>query len=169
MLLALIERQPLHGYELRRQYDQILGQRKPLRSGQIYSTLTRLERDDLIQVAAVSRGSGPEKTNFHITEHGGQVLERWFELPESPQPYLQPDLYAKILLAITTRRDVLGILGRQRAAHQEVIGRFSALQSSASVVDVVTADLLLLHLDADLRWMDQTQSRLAELVDELLP
>ena len=44
-LLGLLEREPSHGYELKRDYDAYFGRGKPLPFGQVYATLSRLARD----------------------------------------------------------------------------------------------------------------------------
>ena len=47
-LLGLLEREPSHGYDLKRDYDSFFGRGKSLPFGQVYSTLSRLVRDDLL-------------------------------------------------------------------------------------------------------------------------
>src|SRR3712207_9526497 len=42
ILLGLLEDRPKHGYELRRSFDERFSAGRPLRSGQVYSTLGRL-------------------------------------------------------------------------------------------------------------------------------
>lgn len=80
-LLALMEPRPLHGYELHQRYGALLGLRRPLRSGQIYSTLQRLQRDGLVTAVGVERSGGPDRTLFQVTEVGTSGLERWFFEP----------------------------------------------------------------------------------------
>ena len=48
-LLGLLERQPSHGYELKREYDAYFGRSKPLPFGQVYATLSRLVRDNKVE------------------------------------------------------------------------------------------------------------------------
>lgn len=169
-LLALMEPRPLHGYELRRQYDAVLGLRRPLRSGQIYSTLQRLRRDGLVDVVGVERAGGPERTSFEVTPAGAAGLERWFFQPEGIQPYLQPDLYAKVLLAVLTQRDASRVLDVQRAAHRALMRDMTKIKSAPDSrdIDVIAADLAILHLDADLRWIDSTERRLAKIRQDLI-
>jgi len=42
-----------------------------------------------------------------------------------------------------------------------------ARRSAATTQDAVLADYQLFHLEADLRWMDHTQARLAALAEEV--
>src|SRR5690242_11852557 len=67
VLLGLLTRGPLHGYELKRAYDHQLPQAKPLGFGQVYATLGRLQRDGL--VAADDR----EQAGAHrVRDHAGR-------------------------------------------------------------------------------------------------
>jgi DNA-binding PadR family transcriptional regulator len=168
ILLALMEARPLHGYELRRQYDVLLGFRRPLRSGQIYSTLQRLQRDGLVATAGVEQSGGPERTSFAVTEAGTLGLERWFFEPEGIQPYLQPDLYSKVILALLTQRDAAQVLDVQRAAHRALMRDMTKVKSSpeSRSLDIIAADLAILHLDADLRWIDSTERRLSKIMQD---
>ncbi|WP_433825911.1 PadR family transcriptional regulator [Actinoplanes sp. CA-015351] len=161
-LLALMERRPLHGYELRRRYDALLGLRRPLKSGQIYSTLQRLQRDGLVAAIGVDQSAGPERTSFQATHEGSSGLDQWFFEPEGVHSYLQPDLYAKVVLAILTERDAERVLDVQRAAHRAVMRQMTTVKTApgSDTLAVVAADLAILHLDADLRWIDGTQRRL---------
>ena len=40
-LLGLLEREPSHGYDLKRDYDTYFGRDKPLAFGQVYATSRR--------------------------------------------------------------------------------------------------------------------------------
>jgi len=44
-ILGLLEREPSHGYDLKRDYDSYFASDKPLPFGQVYATLRRLARD----------------------------------------------------------------------------------------------------------------------------
>src|SRR5690349_4937144 len=58
-LLALLEEGPMYGYQLRSEFERRTGATWPLNVGQVYTTLTRLERDGLVaQLTAQSGGEG---------------------------------------------------------------------------------------------------------------
>ena len=67
LVLAQLESRPRHGYELKRDYDSLFARSRPVKFGQIYSTLGRLERDGLIDLAAEERGQGPDRKRYAIT------------------------------------------------------------------------------------------------------
>jgi DNA-binding PadR family transcriptional regulator len=70
MLLGLLEREPSHGYDLKRDYDSYFGQGRPLRYSQVYATLSRLARDGKAVAGPAEQGAGPERSCYAITEAG---------------------------------------------------------------------------------------------------
>src|ERR687894_581819 len=92
-LLGLLESGPRHGYELKRAYDERFGQHRPLHYGQVYSTLSRLLRDGLVEVDAVESGGGPDRKRYAITTAGVTDVGQWLAKPEQPEPYLHSTLY----------------------------------------------------------------------------
>src|SRR5437764_9263025 len=69
-LLGLLEREPSHGYDLKRDYDAYFGRDKPVPYGQVYATLSRLARDGMAIVGPPESGEGPERKRYTITEDG---------------------------------------------------------------------------------------------------
>ena len=67
-LLGLLEREPSHGYDLKRDYDTFFGRGKPLPFGQVYATLGRLARDGKVVVGEAEPGAGPDRKRYVITE-----------------------------------------------------------------------------------------------------
>src|SRR5205814_1818899 len=69
-LRGLLERQPSHGYDLKRDYDNYFGRVRPLPFGQVYSTLGRLARDGKVVIGEVGPGEGPDRKPYVITDQG---------------------------------------------------------------------------------------------------
>ena len=168
-LLGLLEPEPSHGYELKRAYDQRFAQDKPLPFGQVYATLGRLERDGRVVVQGTEPGSGPERKRYAITPDGVTELERWLGEPEAPEPRLQSVLFAKVVLALLSGRPVGRFLDAQRAAHLERMRELTARRRAGGLGQALVADYALFHLEADLRWIDMTESRLDQLKAEVSP
>ena len=72
-LLGLLEREPSHGYELKRDYDAYFGRGKPLPFGQVYATLGRLARDGKVEAGEAEPGAGPDRKRYVITGAGVTV------------------------------------------------------------------------------------------------
>jgi DNA-binding PadR family transcriptional regulator len=98
-LLGLLEREPSHGYDLKRDYDTYFGRGKPLPYGQVYATLSRLARDGKAIAGPAEHGEGPDRKRYTITQAGLADVEQWLFEPAPPEPHLQTVLFAKVVLA----------------------------------------------------------------------
>ena len=115
-LLGLLERGPSHGYDLKRDYNTYFGRGRPLlRYSQVYATLSRLARDGKAVAGPAEQGGGPERRRYVITEVGIADVERWLAEPAPPEPDLQSELFAKVVLAL--------MLGRRPTATWTPSGR----------------------------------------------
>jgi DNA-binding PadR family transcriptional regulator len=162
-LLGLLERQPSHGYDLKRDYDTFFGRGKPLPFGQVYATLGRLARDGKIVVGDAEAGAGPDRKRYVITEQGATEFEAWLAEPVEAEPHLQTVLFAKVVLALMLGRDAERYLDAQRAAHLQRMRELTKTRRSGGLVDALLADYGLFHLESDLRWIDLTAARLDAL------
>jgi DNA-binding PadR family transcriptional regulator len=166
-LLGLLEREPSHGYDLKRDYDAYFGRGKPLPFGQVYSTLGRLARDGKVIVGEAEPGEGPDRKRYVITEEGKTEFEDWLKSPINPEPHLQTVLFAKVVLALMLGRSAERYLDTQRGAHLQRMRELTLLRQSGGLVDALLADHGLFHLEADLRWIDMTAARLSALEKEV--
>jgi DNA-binding PadR family transcriptional regulator len=166
-LLGLLEREPSHGYDLKRDYDAYFGRSRPLPFGQVYATLARLARDGKVQVGEPEPGAGPERKRYVITEEGVTEIESWLAEPVEPEAHLQTVLFAKVVLALMTGRSAESYLDTQRAAHLHRMRELTELKRSGGLIDALLADHGLFHLEADLRWIDMTASRLTALAKQV--
>lgn len=167
-VLGLVEASPRHGYEVRKVYDAHFGAGRPLKAGQLYATLGRLERDALIAPVGVDRAGGPDRTVFSATAAGRTAVAGWLGSPEPDAPYLQSVVFTKVLLALMSGRPAEQVLEVQRSAHLVLMRQWTARRREApTAAGAITADFVLFHLDADLRWLDATSARLGRLAEEL--
>jgi DNA-binding PadR family transcriptional regulator len=171
VLLGLLAAGPRHGYDLKRAHDERLPQAKPLAFGQVYATLGRLERDGLVEQFGQDQEFGPERTSYGLTASGRARLDGWLSEIEPPAPYVASVLFARVVVALIAA-DVdraREYLTAQRAAHMARLRELTAVKTrpGASVADVIAADWSIGHLDADLRWLQTTLARVAELQREV--
>jgi DNA-binding PadR family transcriptional regulator len=167
-LLGLLEREPSHGYDLKRDYDAFFGRGKQLPFGQVYATLGRLARDGKIVAGSAEPGDGPDRRRYAITETGRDEVDAWLADPVEPEPHLQTVLFAKVTLALMLGKPAEPYLNAQRAAHIRRMQELIEIRRSGPLVDVLLADHALFHLEADFRWIDLTSARLAELAAEVV-
>ncbi|MER0482386.1 PadR family transcriptional regulator [Streptomyces sp. NBC_00400] len=164
-LLGLLESGPRHGYDLKRAFDEHFGQDRPLHYGQVYSTMSRLLKNGLVEVDAVEAGAGPERKRYAITDAGVTDVAQWLTRPEKPEPYLQSTLYTKVVLALMTGRNAAELLDSQRAEHLRLMRGLTERKRTGDLADQLICDHALFHLEADLRWLELTAARLDKLAE----
>ena len=160
VLLGLLEPAPKHGYMLKSEYDDRFGADRPLRYGQVYATLTRLQREGWAQEIAIEPGAGPDRRRFAITAAGIEELGSWLDRPEPPTGFNASVLFAKTVLALHSGRAAHNVLDAQRTVH---IARMRAVIRSARDAEPITklaADYEIAHLQADIDWIETAIARL---------
>src|SRR3954452_16869580 len=164
-LLALLASGPAHGYELKQALEQRFGSvLPPLNAGQIYTTLSRLERDGLVDDDAVAQNGRPNKRVYRLTEAGRTELRGWVE-DSTPATRLKDDFFIKLVLARAAGiADPLELIDRQRGAYLQALRELDDVAAKAD--GDVTAALLIegeaLHLEADLKWLDLCERRMTD-------
>lgn len=81
-ILGLLERQPMHGYEMFQQFQSgTLGQIVHLEMSQMYAFLKKLERMGYIEAELEAQGVRPPRKIFHLTEQGRATFHAWLTAP----------------------------------------------------------------------------------------
>ena len=161
-LLALLERGPMHGYQLRTAFEQSTGAIWPLNIGQVYTTLSRLERDGLASpLPENDAGQRP----YEITEAGRTALSAWFTTPISATDRPRDELAIKMALAVTTPGvDVPGVLQAQRTATMRALQEYTRLKTrEAEPADLawrLVLDAMIFQAEAEVRWLDHCEASL---------
>jgi DNA-binding PadR family transcriptional regulator len=163
-LLALLAKEPAHGYELKTQLEQVFGEAYPSTNiGQIYVTLQRLERDGLVRSQDVVQATRPNKRVYELTPAGRQALSAWVDEP-SDGPRIRDEFFVKLILApMAGLADRMALMNKQRRHYLGLMRRLTDLQADTDPADT-TARLLIegavLHLQADLDWLERCQEEL---------
>jgi DNA-binding PadR family transcriptional regulator len=162
LFLALIAGDLGYGYELKQALEQEFGELLPaLNAGQIYSTLARLERDDLV-VGQNVEGDSRRKRVYELTDAGRAALARWIETPV-PGTWLKDEFFMKlVVVASAGLADPKTLIDRQRREYLQSLRDLDALLATNG--KGVAAELLVegavLHAKADLEWLDLIEERL---------
>jgi DNA-binding PadR family transcriptional regulator len=158
VVLAMLAKEPSHGYELRARLRQALGPLgEAMNPGQIYVTLTRLEKAGLvISERAEGLGDRPDRTVYALAPAGQQRVAAWLGEVSWPKPDLAEFHLKLVAAAAAGLADPLGIVDGQR---RELLRRLRDAQRAAlAEPEFSDAGLLLegvvLRLQADLRWLE---------------
>lgn len=166
-LLALLEPEPSHGYTLKHRYDAWFARRRPLAFGQVYATLGRLERDGLAELLDVEPGAGPERRRYRITPEGVSTVDEWVFAPEDPEIFATSTLYARVTVALLSGRRAEEVLSAQRETHLRRMRALQHQRRTAAGADLLAITYELAHLDADLRWIEESGARLDAVRESL--
>jgi DNA-binding PadR family transcriptional regulator len=156
-ILGLLAEQPLHAYSVKVRFEDLLGGSWEVNIGQVYSTLQRLERDQLVEPAEPRGDRG--RLPYRLTELGRKALEVWLAEPESEPQQLREEIYLKLLLAARVANgDLPALLARQRRIYLQRLKDLAVLEQEARSQGRDDLVLLykgaLLHTEADLKWVD---------------
>jgi DNA-binding PadR family transcriptional regulator len=163
-LLALLAKDPAHGYELKARLEQTFGDAYPSPNiGQIYLTLQRLERSGLVRSQDVVQSDRPNKRVYELTPKGQEALTAWVEEP-SDGPRVRDDFFMKLVLGPQAGiADRLSLINRQRRYYLGQMRSLSVLAEEGSGHDKFGGLLIegaMLHLQADLDWLERCQGEL---------
>jgi DNA-binding PadR family transcriptional regulator len=161
-LLALLEQGPMHGYGLKSEFEAATGQLWPLNDGQVYTTLTRLERDGLVEADAETDG----QRSYRLTGAGREELDAWFSQAVRRDLVPRQELAIKLIFAVRSpSADVHQVIQRQRAATMRSLQELTRLKGDGGAGDdlawTLTLDGLLFQGEAEVRWLDLCEARLA--------
>jgi DNA-binding PadR family transcriptional regulator len=158
VVLALLAKEPSHGYELRARLRAALGPvGDAMNPGQVYVTLTRLEKAGLVTSGRGDTAADrPERKVYELTPSGQQRVSEWLDEVAWPRPDLAEFHLKLVAAAAGGLADPLAVVDAQR---RELLRRLRDAQRAAlAEPDGSDAALLLegivLRLQADLRWLE---------------
>lgn len=162
--MALLSGGQSHGYDLKQSIEHTFGSLLPaLNTGQIYSTLARLERDGMVEAESVA-GDSRGKKLYRLTEAGRAAVEEWVGRVV-PGARLKDEFFVKLVVATSAGLAAPeALIDAQRAEYRQSLRDLDA--RLADGVTGPTAELMVegaaLHLKADLEWLDLIEDRLRD-------
>jgi DNA-binding PadR family transcriptional regulator len=167
-LLALLEEGPMYGYQLRSEFERRTGATWPLNVGQVYTTLTRLERDGLVAQVTAQPGADDEgHVVYEVTDAGRDEVATWFTTPVGRGTPPRDELAIKLALAVTVPGvDIGTVVQQQRSATMSALQDYTRLKrardesSPGDMAWGLVLDSLIFGAEAEVRWLDHCEARL---------
>lgn len=174
-LLGLLAQRPRHGYDLRAAFQAVMGGEEnwDVKPAQIYTTLARLEESGLVQEEGIDQGSGPEKHIYAITPAGRLEYQTWLTSGVEREDQ-RDEFFLKLMLALATgEADPAKVIQIQRTALYQELHAITTQRQRADpkkeLAQILLLDKAVMHLEADLRWLDMIEARLDEVKRQPLP
>ena len=165
VLLALLGRAPQHGYELKAAFEQLLGGTWVLNIGQVYTTLSRLEQDGLIEAEVVHQELLPDRKVFSLTLLGQKELEGWMDEPLAALIRLRDEVFLKVIAGTVSSPDrAPELIARQREQYLDAVRSVAQMRAQPDLAPTtgLLLDGLLLRMEADLKWLDLCEDNLRD-------
>ncbi|HEX9713713.1 MAG TPA: PadR family transcriptional regulator [Actinomycetota bacterium] len=165
-LLAILDEGSSYGLQLRNEFEARTGGVWPLNVGQVYTTLDRLERDDLVALQPQPEPEGSKV--YQITAAGREQLAAWFSRPSKPKTPSRDELVLKLVMI--SGRDAgstAEVVQAERRAAIELLQEYTLLKRDASedadLGWLFLVDSLIFQAEARVRWLDACEERLARM------
>jgi DNA-binding PadR family transcriptional regulator len=156
VVLALLAKEPAHGYQLRARLRAALGPLGgELNAGQVYVTLGRLEKAGLVSAERSADPADRYRKTYALTPAGQRRVAEWVDEVSWPRPDLAEFHLKLVAVAASRLADPVAVIDAQR---RELLRRLRDAQRAvlAEPDDSMAALLLegiVLRLQADLRWL----------------
>jgi DNA-binding PadR family transcriptional regulator len=175
-ILGLLAQKPRHGYELRAAFEAVVGGDKnwEVKPAQVYTTLERLEEAGLVERSSdLGEGDEPSRRIYAVTASGGEALKVWFANGVTPE-HQRDEFFVKLMIGLESgKADPARLIQTQRAHLYQELHSATTLRDSydkkSAIAQVLLLDKAIMHLEADLRWLDITETRLDEVKGQPLP
>jgi DNA-binding PadR family transcriptional regulator len=158
VLLALLAKEPAHGYQLQAQLVLALGPLGgALNPGHVYVTLSRVEKASLVRAEHVGQADRPDRKVYELTAAGQARVREWLSDTSWPKP-APAEFHLKLVAAAAAGlADPVGLVDQQRG--ELLRGLREAQRAALAEPPGSVAGLLLegvvLRLQADLRWLEE--------------
>ncbi len=173
-ILGLLAQEPRHGYELRAAFEALVGGDAiwSVKPAQIYTTLARLEESGLVCQDSVEQNGGPEKHIYSLTVRGRDELARWFA-SGVPGEHHRDEFFVKLMLSLYIGVNPYEVIRAQRnRLYQDLHAlttRRNGINARRELAQIFLLDKSIMHLEADLRWIDLIEVRLDDIRQQPLP
>ncbi|GAA4569077.1 PadR family transcriptional regulator [Planotetraspora kaengkrachanensis] len=158
VVLAMLAKEPSHGYQLRARLRDALGPLgDAMNAGQIYVTLTRLEKAGLLAVdMSADHADRSDRKVYALTPEGQRRVAEWIAEVGWPRPDLAEFHLKLIAAAMSGLADPITIVDTQR---RELLRRLRDAQRAAMAEPgrsdaALLLEGIVLRLQADLRWLE---------------
>lgn len=187
-ILGILAPAPRHGYDLKRAFDEKLGDFWSVNVGQIYTTLDRLQAEGLVQ--NISDGDDGDRKMYAITEAGRLEFDDWRTRALKAEPrVLRDELFLRVLFMEDTEVEaVTSLIHTQKNVYmgqmmhltnrkiqiEQATRRMLAKAPTPEtrkqalrdrLVASILLDAALYHAEADIRWLEHCEARLKDIAN----
>jgi len=168
LVLGVLLKQPMHGYEVRRELESWNAEQwANIAYGSIYFSLAKMAEEHLVEVVSTDeRRNRPARTVYAITNRGREEFARllrelWWEYRPPIDPFRVALTFMKCLprdeLLAGLRRRAGGLRSTLDAFPYVIEGRLRNSDAPRHLSEVLR--LAAAHIDTNLHWVEETMGK----------
>ncbi|MEN6370183.1 MAG: PadR family transcriptional regulator [Thermotogota bacterium] len=167
--LGFLVEAPRHGYDLRRDLVEGLGELWHVALSQLYSVLHRLVEQGWAEVEVEPQEDRPSRQMYSVTREGCRAFWEWTCSPVTHPRDLRVVFLAKVYFLRKLRPEAVGsLIDVQRSKLSEAVaslGERGAVRSNDTALGAAACSFRVAQMESALRWLEENRS-LLETVKE---
>ena len=80
-ILGLLSRRPMHGYEIKKEFEKSVSYIWSINVGQLYTLLRKMESEQVVAKKEMPQDNARDKIVYEITDAGKGELKKWLSTP----------------------------------------------------------------------------------------
>lgn len=163
-ILGLLNKKPMHGYELKKEFEQSVSSIWSINYGRLYTLLKKMEGEDVIKKETVSQDNKPNKIVYEITDKGIKELHEWLATPIIKRQ-AKDEFYLKMMfLSQKNKEDTIKFVDDQIKAIEEQYTELKSIKEDHGDKMEKFMKLLLeaaiMHFEVDIKWLNMYKERM---------
>lgn len=163
-ILGLLNQRPMHGYEIKKEFEKSVSYIWSINVGQLYTLLKRMEEDTEIMKKEVPQENMRDRIVYEITDKGKNELQEWLSSPILRRQ-TKDEFYLKMMfLAQVDKEKARKFTDEQIKAMEQQDETFKAIKiDHGDRMDKFMCLLLeasIMHFEVDIKWLKLYKERM---------
>lgn len=156
-ILGLLNQRPMHGYEIKKEFEKSVSYIWSINVGQLYTLLKKMEGEKVIARREMPQDNMRDKIVYEITDAGKYELQEWLSTPVLNRQ-TKDEFYLKMMFLTQVDKEKatkyideqIKAMGKQsetfkamKVDHGERMEKFMSLLLEASIM----------HFEVDIKWL----------------
>lgn len=162
VVLGLVRRQPIHGYELLQRWNDPdgIGMVWQLKPGLLYAALEKLEQLGYLQSRVVAGSSFPDRKQFSITPVGEQAFLDWIKTPVPGARDFRQDFLVKLFfLKDIDPASVASLLSKQKTICRKWLDSLNEQHEKSRGYQHQVFSFRVYQVQGILKWLEELSVR----------
>lgn len=163
-ILGLLNQRPMHGYELKKEFEKSVSFIWSINIGQLYTLLKKLEEEKEIVKETVSQENRPDKQVYEITDKGRKELQEWLATPVIMRQ-IRDEFYLKMMFLPQVEKEAAErFIDEQMEFIEEQLEEFNKIKNTnienRNKFMGVLIEASIMHFQADVQWLKLYKERM---------